>query len=165
MDLHELSTQYNIDEILKKKNWNFFSNFSWCKGSLPPLNFVKIDNTDLTLKSNFWGQNIKLPQIQNLGGACFLWGWFWGRKFDGTPTFNYTTQHKHNLYASSPGWDWLSSYKKFSRAFSTKFRLFLGGSIQWNTTKNFSKNSFNPSLVITHDIKFPKWINYPDVYF
>ena len=49
----------------------------------------------------------------------------------------------------------MSSYKIFSGvasiqwAFSTKFWLFLGGSIQWNTTKNFYKNSFNPSLYYT----------------
>ena len=32
-------------------------------------------------------------------------------------------------------------------AFSTKFLLFLGGFIQWNTTKNILESSFNPSLV------------------
>ena len=42
-------------------------------------------------------------------------------------------------------------------AFPTKFWLFLGGSIQWNTTKNFYKNSFNPSLFTIMHLVLLQW--------
>ena len=67
------------------------------------------------------------------------------------------------------GWDWMSSYRYFKWScidtvvFSTKFWLFLGKSIQWNYTKNFKKNSFNPSLILVR-VTWPAWPDIANLY-
>ena len=69
--------------------------------------------------------------------------------------FGYGLDDNDNIFQAGIEWvliEIFSGAASESWAFSTKFWLFLGVSIQWNINKNFSKDSFNPSLTYSRHV-------------